>query len=67
MTKKDRNHDRAVGQTAISFSISEDLKKKLLLAAQKDNRTLSNYLQTLVRNHLEKSGSVAQSVRASDS
>ena len=70
MNKKERSHDRAPGQTAISFSISEELKKKLMIAANQDNRTLSNYLQTLVKEHLDakiKLGSVAQSVRAEDS
>lgn len=56
---KNRNHDRAPGQTAISFSCSVELKEKLVKLAQKDNRTLSNYLQTIITEYLEKRGSVA--------
>lgn len=51
---KKRNHDRAVGQTAISFSCSEEMKKQLQKLADKDNRTLSNYLQVIIKKYLSE-------------
>jgi predicted DNA-binding protein len=49
-----RNHDRAAGQTAISFSCSENIKKKLQQLADKDDRTLSNFLQVIIKKYLEE-------------
>lgn len=49
---KKRNHDRAAGQTAISFSCTEEMKKQLQKLADKDNRTLSNFLQVIIKKHL---------------
>ena len=52
-----RNHDRAIGQTAISFSCSEEMKVKLQRLADEDNRTLSNFLQVIIKKYLESKGS----------
>tara|TARA_R110002020_G_scaffold96030_3_gene230325 strand:- start:50 stop:232 length:183 start_codon:yes stop_codon:yes gene_type:complete len=52
--KKDRSHDRAPGQTAISFSCSGKMKKDLVKLADGDNRNLSNYLQTVLARHIKK-------------
>jgi len=53
MTRK-RNHDRAVGQTAISFSCSIELKSKLQRLAKEDDRTISNYLQRIIKSYLKE-------------
>ena len=61
MTKK-RNHDRAPGQTAISFSCPEEMKAQLTKMADAEMRTLSNYLQIVLKEHIKrmtKHGSVA--------
>ncbi len=49
-----RNHDRAPGQDAISFSCSKGLKEELTKLANEDNRTLSNYLQTVLKIHVKE-------------
>lgn len=54
MSAKKRNHDRAPGQCSISFSCSEEMKKAISELAQKDRRTVSNYLQVVIADHLEK-------------
>jgi hypothetical protein len=48
------NHDRAAGQTAISFSLSDKLRKRIAIAAKKDNRPISNWLQVIVDEYLKK-------------
>lgn len=62
---KTRNHDRAPGQTAISFSCSIEMKHQLNSLAQKDKRTLSNYLQVICAEHLTRARSSV--VRAENS
>ena len=61
----DRNHDRAVGSTAISFSCSVEMREQLLKLAKADRRTLSNYLQIVIEQHLKRARSSA--VRAENS
>ncbi len=43
-TKKAKSHDRAAGSTNISVSMSEDLKKKIKDAAEKDRRSVSQWI-----------------------
>jgi len=56
--KNEKSHDRANGQTAISFSCSVKMKKELAKRAFAENRTLSNYLQTVLTEFL-KTGKTA--------
>jgi predicted DNA-binding protein len=51
-----RNHDRALGQTAISFSCSVELKEKIQKLAAQDDRTISNYLQRIIKKYLIDKG-----------
>lgn len=37
-----------------AFRINQEVKNKLLLLAKKDGRTLTNYLQRLLTQHVEK-------------
>lgn len=46
--------DKANKDTTITFRISEDLKKKLESMASKENRSLSNYIITLLVKAIEK-------------
>jgi hypothetical protein len=43
-TKKAKSHDRAAGSTNISVSMSEDLRNKIRLAAEKDRRSVSQWI-----------------------
>ncbi len=38
--------------TRLSFSYQESMKKKLILLAKKDNRSLSSYVQTILEAHI---------------
>ncbi len=38
----------------LGVRISEELKKKLQKLADKDNRTLSNYIEIVLQNHVKK-------------
>lgn len=55
-TSNKKKHDRAVGQTAISFSLSSELRKRIEIAAKKDNRPVSNWLQVVVDEALKNKG-----------
>ena len=61
----DRNHDRATGSTAISFSCSQEMKRMLTQLAETEHRTLSNYLQAVLLKHIERARSLT--VKAPDS
>jgi hypothetical protein len=52
-TSDKKNHERAIGQTAISFSLSTKLRKRIEAAAKKDNRPISNWLQVIVDEALK--------------
>jgi predicted HicB family RNase H-like nuclease len=47
--------DKTNKDTTVTFRISEDLKKKLEVMASKENRSLSNYIITLLAKAIEKS------------
>ena len=53
MKREAKNHDRAPGQTSISFSLSEKLKQRIAKAAKADNRPVSNWLQVVVDEALK--------------
>ncbi len=40
----------------ISFKIDERIKKAIQVLAEKENRSLSNYVITLLMKHLEEKG-----------
>ena len=42
--KKTKSHDRALGSTNISVSMSEDLRDKIRHAAEKDRRSVSQWI-----------------------
>lgn len=54
---KEKNHARAPDKTAISVSMPKNLKAQIKAAAEKENRSLSNYithhLSELVQEHKE--------------
>jgi len=39
--------------TRLSFSYPEDMKRKLLILAKKDNRSLSSYVQNILSDHID--------------
>ena len=49
-TPKPRNHSRAKGKVATSISLSDGALKKAKALAQKENRSLSNYLEWLIHS-----------------
>lgn len=43
-----------MSSTRISFSYPQKMKDKLKVLAEKDCRTLSSYIQTILADHLDK-------------
>lgn len=41
---KKKNHDRGEGQTALTFSLSEELKERIEAAAKSERRSKSNWI-----------------------
>lgn len=57
MEKKARNHGRAEGKTQTSISLRRELLEAAKAAAEKDNRSLSNWLEILLKEKLEEAKS----------
>lgn len=53
--KKERNHARSEGKTQTSISLRKDILEAAKIAAEKDNRSLSNWLELLLRDKLQTS------------
>ena len=58
MSKK--KHDRAEGQTALTFSLSEELKQKIEAAASLDRRSKSNWIALALEQILSEMESKGQ-------
>ena len=43
-----------MGMTRLSFTYQERMKNKLKFLAEKENRTLSSYVQKILADHLDK-------------
>lgn len=43
-------------KAVLSFKVELDFKKALEQLAEKENRSLSNYVQTILLNHLKEQG-----------
>ena len=52
MKKKARNHDRAAGKAQTSISLREDLLLAAKAAAEADSRSLSSWLEVLLKERL---------------
>lgn len=59
-TKKDTTHFRAEGKTSISLSLPLDLKKKLMVYADRDSRSVSSYLTKLLKEQVDEQVSDAE-------
>ena len=53
--KKERSHARSEGKTQTSISLRKDILEAAKIAAEKDNRSLSNWLELLLRDKLQTS------------
>ena len=51
---KPKSHDRAPGQTAISVSLSVELRDKIKAAAEADDRMVSNWISRTLKTHFEE-------------
>jgi len=52
--KKTKSHDRALGSTNISVSMSEDLRDKIRHAAEKDRRSVSQWIAINIEKILDE-------------
>jgi hypothetical protein len=52
---KERSHARSEGKTQTSISLRKDILEAAKIAAEKDNRSLSNWLELLLRDKLQSS------------
>jgi hypothetical protein len=50
---KSRSHDRAAGKGQTSISLRQELLDAAKLAAEKENRSFSNWLEMLLKEKLE--------------
>lgn len=50
----EKNHDRAPGQSALTFSLSEELKKRIETAAQSERRSKSNWITLALEEILDR-------------
>jgi hypothetical protein len=58
MTKqKPRNHSRAEGKAQTSISLRRDLLEAAKEAAEQDNRSLSNWLEIILKEKLDEAKS----------
>jgi len=51
----ERSHARSEGKTQTSISLRKDILEAAKIAAEKDNRSLSNWLEILLRDKLQSS------------
>jgi hypothetical protein len=66
MTKKTRSHARAAGKAQTSISLREDLLAAAKAAAEADNRSLSNWLEILLKEKLAEGGQAPKSGSSED-
>jgi|GEM_PF-3136126 predicted transcriptional regulator len=52
--------------TVLSFKVESELKNALKLLAQRENRSLSNYVQTVLLRHIEEEGLDLAGLKAAD-
>ena len=51
--KAEKNHDRAEGQSALTFSLPKELKDRIEEAAAKERRSKSNWITLAIEKILE--------------
>ncbi|MBT3191873.1 MAG: hypothetical protein HN341_04895 [Verrucomicrobia bacterium] len=53
MSAKKKTHQRATGQTSVTFSCSEDLKDRIATVSAKEGRSMANWIRLQVEAALE--------------